>query len=173
MEYLYPALPIAGTLAWFSVFGAYALRRKAEDHPREMWGAATLSLGPACLFWLIIASGESSMLSRTFLIAPAGALFGACLFAWAGYVIHDLRAAPVLPDPPGPIVPPSPQSSAPGGVRTGGVHGNHFIVGNISNNGVGILMDGDVSNNVWEIEKMTGNGVGIAVANPPSKTPQK
>jgi hypothetical protein len=66
---------------------------RTEKNSREMWGAATLSLFPAALFLLFVIGGEPEMLKRTLLLAPAGALVGACLFAYLGYVVSDLRSA--------------------------------------------------------------------------------
>jgi hypothetical protein len=58
-----------------------------------MWGSAALSLIPAGVFCLFIASGEMSMVARNWLLIPAGALIGACLFVYAGYVASDWRGA--------------------------------------------------------------------------------
>jgi hypothetical protein len=93
MGSLYPTLPIAGVLACFTLFGAHALRMRTEKNYREMWGSATLSLLPAAIFWFLVFSGEPDLLKRTMLLIPAGALVGACLFAYAGYFFHDITAA--------------------------------------------------------------------------------
>jgi hypothetical protein len=37
------------------------------------------------------------MLTRNYLLLPAGAIIGACVFAYAGYIVADLRAAKALP----------------------------------------------------------------------------
>jgi hypothetical protein len=92
MGLLYPALPIAAVLALFSVFGAHALKMRTEKNYREMWGAASLAVLPASLFWLYVISAEPSMVTRTLLLIPAGAIVGACIFAWAGYALHDTTA---------------------------------------------------------------------------------
>jgi uncharacterized membrane protein YgdD (TMEM256/DUF423 family) len=94
---IYPALPIAGVLAWFGLFGAHALRMRTEKNYREMWGSATLSLFPAALFWLFVIGGEPEMLKRTLLLVPAGALVGACLFAYLGYVKRRTRTTKRYP----------------------------------------------------------------------------
>lgn len=67
---------------------------------------------PASLYWLFVVSGEPDMLRRTMLLLPAGALIGACIFAYAGYVVADVRNAktqpiaqtggPTMPDKPNP-----------------------------------------------------------------------
>jgi hypothetical protein len=93
MEILYPAGLWAGALACFGIFGAHALRMRADKKYREAWGSATISLFPAAIFWLFVISGEPDMLKRTVLLIPAGALAGACMFAYAGYVIADIKAA--------------------------------------------------------------------------------
>src|SRR6266852_5953096 len=93
MAILYPALASAAVLAWFGPFANHALKMRVEKKYREMWGAATLSLLPAALFCLIIASGEASMITRNYLLLPVGALVGACLFAYAGYLLQDIRSA--------------------------------------------------------------------------------
>jgi hypothetical protein len=90
---IYPALPIAGVLACFSLFGAHALRMRTEKNYREMWGAAGIGLLPAAIFWLFVVSAEPDMLKRTMWLIPVGALVGACLFAYAGYVVSDIRSA--------------------------------------------------------------------------------
>jgi uncharacterized membrane protein YgdD (TMEM256/DUF423 family) len=94
MGVLYPALASAAVLAWFGPFANHALKMRVEKNYREMWGAASLSLLPAAIFLLIVASGEPSMLTRNFLLIPAGALIGACVFAYLGYFAADLRADP-------------------------------------------------------------------------------
>jgi uncharacterized membrane protein YgdD (TMEM256/DUF423 family) len=93
MEILYPAGVLAAILVCLSVFGAHALRMRTEKNYREAWGSATLALLPAAIFWLWVASGEPEMIKRTALLIPIGALVGACLFAYAGYVIGDVRVA--------------------------------------------------------------------------------
>jgi hypothetical protein len=65
----------------------------ADKKYREAWGLATLSLLPAAIFWLFVMGEEPGMLKRTMLLIPAGALVGACMFAYAGYVISDIRSA--------------------------------------------------------------------------------
>jgi hypothetical protein len=89
---LYPSLPIATATVLFSVFGAHALRLKGEGKYREAWGAATLAVLPAAVFWLIVVSGDFDVLRRSLLLIPAGAVVGACLFVWLGYVLHDWTA---------------------------------------------------------------------------------
>ena len=76
---LYPALPITATLGWFGVFGAHALRVKGEGKYREAWGAATLAVLPAAIFWLIVVSGDSDVLRRSLLLIPRRA-------CWSMYV---------------------------------------------------------------------------------------
>jgi hypothetical protein len=93
MEILYPAGVWAAVLVWLSVFGAHALRMRTEKNYREAWGSATLALLPAAAFWIWAVSGEADMIRRTALLIPVGALVGACLFAYAGYVIADIKAA--------------------------------------------------------------------------------
>jgi len=94
---LYPALPVAIAIAVFGLLGRHALEMRAKHNYREMWGAVTLSLLPSAIFLLIVASGEPSMLTRNLLLVPAGALIGACVFVYAGYVAFDLRAAKAQP----------------------------------------------------------------------------
>jgi hypothetical protein len=91
---LYPALPITACFAWFALFGAHALRMRTDKNYREAWGSATLSLLAPDLFWLwVVIGGEPEMLKRTMLLMPAGAIVGACFFAYLGYVVSDFRAA--------------------------------------------------------------------------------
>jgi hypothetical protein len=93
MGLLYPALPIAISIAVFGLLGMHALDMKGEKNYREMWGALSLSVLPTVLFLLWAASGESSMAARNLILMPAGAIIGACAFAWAGYVWNDIVAA--------------------------------------------------------------------------------
>jgi hypothetical protein len=93
MGTLYPTLPIAVVLAIFTLLAKHALDMRKEKNYREMWGSWSLSLVPAALFCLWVASGESSMLTRNLILIPAGALLGACAFAYAGYLWHDMTAA--------------------------------------------------------------------------------
>jgi hypothetical protein len=90
MGSLYPALPIAVVLAIFALLARHALEMRAKQNYREMWGAATLSFLPSAIFLLIVVSGEPSMLTRNYLLLPAGAIIGACVFAYAGYIVADL-----------------------------------------------------------------------------------
>jgi hypothetical protein len=93
MGLLYPGLPIAISIAVFGLLGKHALDMKGKKNYREMWGAFSLSLLPAALFLLWAASGEPSMVARNWILMPAGAIIGACAFAWAGYVWNDITAA--------------------------------------------------------------------------------
>jgi hypothetical protein len=95
---LYPALPIAVVLAIFTLLARHALDMRTKQNYREMWGATSLSILPAALFLAIVASGEPSMLKRNLLLIPAGALIGACVFVYGGYVWSDTVAIP--PQPP-------------------------------------------------------------------------
>jgi hypothetical protein len=93
MGLLYPGLPIAICIAVFGLLGKHALDMKGKKNYREMWGAFSLSVMPAVLFLLWAASGESSMVARNLILMPAGAIFGACALAWAGYVWNDIATA--------------------------------------------------------------------------------
>lgn len=93
MGALYPGLPIAFCLAVFGLLARHALEMRGKKNYREMWGSLSLSLLPGAVFCLWVASGESSMVTRNIYLIPIGALLGACAFAWAGYVFHDMRAA--------------------------------------------------------------------------------
>lgn len=95
MGLLYPTLPVAIALGIFGLLGRHALEMRTKQNYREMWGATTLSLLPAAIFCLWAASGESSMLTRNYLLIPAGAIIGACIFAYGGYVIADVLVAPI------------------------------------------------------------------------------
>ncbi len=101
---LYPALPIALVLAIFTLLARHALDMRTKQNYREMWGAASLSILPSAIFLAIVASGEPSMLKRNLLLIPAGALIGACLFAYGGYVWSD-----TLPVAHKPSMPKSPE----------------------------------------------------------------
>jgi hypothetical protein len=90
MELLYPALPIAVVLGIFTLLAKHALDMRTKQNYREMWGALSLALLPAAVFWLIVVSGGSSMVERNILLMPVGALVGAVVYAWAGYVYHDI-----------------------------------------------------------------------------------
>jgi hypothetical protein len=103
MWILYPALPIAAVLAWFGPFANHALKMRVEKNYREMWGACSLALLPASIFWLIVVSGESSMVVRSALLIPAGAVVGACVFMWAGYIVHDMTAKAQQPGEAPPV----------------------------------------------------------------------
>jgi hypothetical protein len=81
----------AAVLALFGLLAKHALDMKGKKNYREMFGSLTLSLLPATLFWLWEVSAEDSMATRTLLVIPAGALIGAFAFAWAAYVLHDMR----------------------------------------------------------------------------------
>lgn len=93
MEILYPTGVWAAILVWLSVFGAHALRMRTEKNYREAWGSATLALLPASAFWFWAVSGEADMIRRTAFLFPVGAIVGACLFSYAGYVVADIRGA--------------------------------------------------------------------------------
>jgi hypothetical protein len=93
MGLLYPGLPIAISIAVFGLLGKHALDMKREKNYREMWGAFSLSVLPGVLFLLWAASGESTVAARNLILIPSGAIIGACAFAWAGYVWHDIVAA--------------------------------------------------------------------------------
>jgi hypothetical protein len=93
MGLLYPGLPIAICIAVFGLLGKHALDMKGKKNYREMWGAFSLSVLPAVLFLLWVASGESSVVARNLVLMPAGAILGACAFAWVGYVWNDLATA--------------------------------------------------------------------------------
>src|ERR1700694_126983 len=93
MDFLYPAGVWAAVLVCLSVFGAHALRMRTEKNYREAWGSATLALLPAAIFWLYATGGETDVLKRTWLLIGPGALVGACLFAYLGYVVSDFRSA--------------------------------------------------------------------------------
>jgi hypothetical protein len=58
MGTLYPTLPIAVVLAIFTLLAKHALDMRKEKNYREMWGSWSLSLVPAALFCLWVASGE-------------------------------------------------------------------------------------------------------------------
>jgi hypothetical protein len=65
-----------------------------------MWGAWALSVLPASLFYGWVASTENiDVLTRNALLIPIGAVLGGCLFAYAGYLIHDIRVARAKPAP--------------------------------------------------------------------------
>jgi len=103
MGALYPALPIAVVLAIFTLLARHALEMRTKQNYREMWGATSLSLLPAAIFLIFAISGDSSMLIRNLVLLPAGALLGACAFAYAGYVISDIKSPP-SPPPSKPII---------------------------------------------------------------------
>jgi hypothetical protein len=107
MEVLSPALAITVSLAVFTLLAKHALDMRAKQNYREMWGSLSLSLMPAALFWLWVASGELSLVARTLYLMPAGAIVGACVAAWAGYVLHDLRGLATPPSSVTQIIPPS------------------------------------------------------------------
>jgi hypothetical protein len=121
MQILYPAGVWAAILVCASVFGAHALKMRTDKNYREAWGSATLSLLPAAIFWIFVIGGEPDMLKRTMLLLPVGAVFGACLFAYAGYVIADIKRAKAQTpqEPPSQNQPQSssPPSSGPVGIR--------------------------------------------------------
>jgi len=93
MGSLYPAAPIALCVAVFGLLSRHALEMRTKKNYREMWGAWTLSVLPASLFCLYFAStGISDMMARNWLLIPAGAVAGACVFAYAGHFWHDTVA---------------------------------------------------------------------------------
>lgn len=135
MGILYPALPITATFVWFGLFGAHALRVKGEDRFREAWGAATLALMPAAIFWIWVVSGESDVIRRSLLLALAGAIVGACSAVWLGYVVHDWSAKAQTDSAPGTQVaqndkPDNSIGSIVGnqGIITQGQTGNNYLL---------------------------------------------
>lgn len=139
MGILYPALPIAAAFAVFALLARHALEMRSKQNYREMWGATSLALLPAAILWLIVVSGESSMATRTILLIPAGAIVGGCIFAWAGYVIHDMTAKAQSPNDPKGGVLNMGQSIGRGSVVVGDVKANvgddSVVVGATDNNG--------------------------------------
>jgi hypothetical protein len=93
MANLYPAFPIAVAVAIFAILAKHALDMRGKQNYREMWGCLTLSLLPAALFCLWATSGESSMAMRNIILIPVGALVGACVFAYGGYLFSDIMVA--------------------------------------------------------------------------------
>jgi len=97
MGLLYPALPIAISIAVFGLLGKYALDMKGKENYRQMWGALSLSVLPLALFLLWADSGESSMIARNMVLIPAGPIIGACVFVYTGYVWSDFTTKTQVP----------------------------------------------------------------------------
>jgi hypothetical protein len=97
MGLLYPTLPIAICMAVFALLGRHALDMKGKGNYRQTWGALSLSVAPLALFLLWVESGESSMIARNMVLIPSGAIFGALVFAYAGYVWSDFTTKTQAP----------------------------------------------------------------------------
>ena len=100
MGILYPAAEITACAGVFTVFAKHGLDMKNKKNYREMWGAWALSVTPAALFCLLAASAEiATPMGRNIVVIPVGAILGGCLFAYAGYVIHDFTATAAQVEP--------------------------------------------------------------------------
>jgi hypothetical protein len=111
MGILYPAVPVAVAIAIFTILARHALEMRTKQNYREMWGAIFLGILPAVVFCFFVGIGEPSMLVRNYLLIPAGAIIGAVVFAYLGYVFADMRAArarfdvsQVVPNTQGPVI---------------------------------------------------------------------
>lgn len=136
----YPAIPIALVIAIFGVFAAHSLRMRTEKNYREMWGSACIGVLPVSTFLLFIVSQEASMVARNIYAIPIGAIVGACVFAYVGYVISDLtpvRAQPqkeqehlihmaqLVPSAQGPVI----DQSVTSYNQQGGITAHSVVIG--------------------------------------------
>jgi multidrug transporter EmrE-like cation transporter len=94
-------LSIVATIASapFSVLAAYGLVMKSDNRPTQMWGYFFWSVAPFAVVAYMWASHEAIDLSSRYFIlggvgAVAGAVLGAILFVWLGYLFQGQTKVP-------------------------------------------------------------------------------
>jgi hypothetical protein len=90
---------LALAIAVFSLFAKRAFDMRKEKKFREFWGYLALSMVPLCaisLYWA--AYGDSFDMGRNVILGMIGAISGAALLIWLGYVVHDATAIAQTPN---------------------------------------------------------------------------
>jgi hypothetical protein len=92
-------LYLALAIAVFSLLAKHAFDMRKEKKFREFWGYLALSMVPLCVICLYWADyGDSSDMGRNVILGIIGALSGAALLIWLGYVVHDATAIAQTPN---------------------------------------------------------------------------